>query len=217
MHYPIFNSVVNTIDTKLEKRGIRTHKFNTWENNKINAAGLELEITLSKVSQFMQSLSINFDWDGFRERALANRLEGMESHPFLKVEKLSETEVIPSIDIEMTWLFNVDLCQPQLPGEAGNYRIEKASQWMESISKRVNDLLREADIITRWHIEIEGDENGKYLSAINLISYFQYQLDEPKSLNEVNQFVSKRLQDLLLKANKVIYLSDEILGESVAA
>ncbi len=217
MHYPIFNSVVNTIDTKLEKRGIRTHKFNTWENNKINAAGLELEITLSKVSQFMQSLSINFDWDGFRERALANRLEGMESHPFLKVEKLSETEVIPSIDIEMTWLFDVDLCQPELPGETGNYRIDKASQWMESISKRVNDLLKESDIITRWHIEIEGDENGKYLSAINLISYFQYQLDEPKSLNEVNQFVSKRLQDLLLKANKVIYLSDEILGESVAA
>lgn len=217
MHYPIFNSVVNTIDTKLEKRGIRTHKFNTWENNKINAAGLELEITLSKVSQFMQSLSINFDWDGFRERALANRLEGMESHPFLKVEKLSETEVIPSIDIEMTWLFDVELCQPELPGETGNYRIEKASQWMESISKRVNALLRESDIITRWHIEIEGDENGKYLSAINLISYFQYQLDEPKSLNEVNQFVSKRLQDLLLKANKVIYLSDEILGESVAA
>lgn len=217
MHYPIFNSVINTIDTKLEKRGIRAHKFNTWENNKINAAGLELEITLSKVSQFMQSLSINFDWDGFRERALANRLEGMESHPFLKIEKLSETEVIPTIDIEMTWLFDVDLCQPELAGEAGNYRIEKASQWMETVSKRVNELLKEADIITRWHIEIEGDENGKYLSAINLISYFQYQLDGPKSLNEVNQFVSKRLQDLLLKANKVIYLADEILSESVAA
>ena len=43
-------------------------------------------------------------------------------------------------------------------------------------------LLISDDIITRWHIEVDGDKDGKYLSAINLISYFQYSftdLEEP--------------------------------------
>ncbi|HBX66050.1 MAG TPA: hypothetical protein DEG32_07790, partial [Balneolaceae bacterium] len=144
-------------------------------------------------------------------------LEGMDSHPFLKIETLTNSTVTPTIDVEMSWLFDIERCQPEIPGEAGNYRIEKASRWMESISKKVNDLLAKDDIITRWHIEIDGDEHGRYLSAINLISYFQYELTSPKSLNEVNQLVSKKLQDLLLKANKVIYLADEILDDSVAA
>ncbi len=217
MHYPIFNSIVHTVDTRLEKRGIKAQKFSTWENNKINATGLELEISLSKVSQFMKSLSINFDWDSFRERALAKRLDGMESHPFLKIEKLNESEIAPSIDIEMTWLFDIEKCQPEVPGESGNYRIEKASRWMESISKRVNEMLKDENIITRWHIEIEGDKNGRYLSAINLISYFQYQFETPKSVNDVKRLVEQRLQELLLKANRVIYLSDEILQKTIAA
>lgn len=217
MYYPIFSSIVHTIDTRLEKLGIKAEKFSTWENNKINATGLELEISLSKLSQFMKSLSINFDWDSFRESALARRLEGMESHPFLKIEKLNESEVPPSIDIEMTWLFDIEKCQPELPGESGNYRIEKASQWMESISKRVNEILKDENIITRWHIEIEGDQNGRYLSAINLISYFQYQFETPKSVNDVKQLVEKALQELLLKAKRVIYLSDETLQKTIAA
>jgi hypothetical protein len=88
---------------------------------------------------------------------------------------------------------------------------------MEAVSKTVNELLAEDDIITRWHVEIEGDQNGKYLSAINLISYFQYKIDSPTSLDEVNKFVSRRLQDLLYKANKVMNISDMILGNTVAA
>ncbi len=217
MHYPIFHSIVNTIDTNLEQKGISAKNFKTWENNKINATGLELEINLKKLSSFMRSLSINFDWDSFREAALCKRLAGMESHPLLKDNRFKKTTLIPSIDIEMTWFFDEDICQPVQPEKNGNYRLENASLWMESISKNVNQLLAKDDIITRWHVEIEGDQNGKYLSAINLISYFQYQLNKPESLNDVNKFVNSALQELLLKANRVINISDKILHKAVAA
>lgn len=217
MHYPIFNSIVNTVNTQLDKRGLLTKKFKTWEDNKINAIGLELIIDLEKTSQFMDSLSINFDWDSFRETSMASKLQGMEKHPFLKVEKLTKAHVNPTIDIEMAWLFDIDSCQPEVPGRSGNYRIENASKWMESISKQINTLLKSENIITRWHIEIEGDETGKYLSAINLISYFQYEIKTPKNLVEVQSFVNRRLHELLLKASRVIFKCDDILKAAVAA
>ena len=217
MHYPIFNSIVNTVNTQLDKRGLQSKKFKTWEDNKINAIGLELIIDLEKTSEFMDSLSINFDWDSFRETSIAKKLEGMQGHPFLKVNKLKGTKVTPTIDIEMAWLFDCRMCQPHLPEKEGNYRIEQASKWMESISRQLNTLLKNENIITRWHIEIEGDEHGKYLSAINLISYFQYELSSPKTLAEVQTFVSRRLHELLLKASRVIYMCDDILKAAVAA
>jgi hypothetical protein len=217
MHYPIFNSIVNTVKTQLGKRGIQSNKFKTWEDNKIHAIGLEMGIGLSKSSNFVESLAINFDWDSFRETSVARRMDGMEKHPFLKVEKLAEIDVLPTIDIEMTWLFDIESCQPHQIGKEGNYRIEQASKWMESISKQINETLRNENIITRWHIEIEGDEQGKYLSAINLISYFQYELGAAEDLNELQLYVSRRLQDLLLKGNRVITLCDTILTEALAA
>lgn len=217
MHYPIFKSIVNTVDTQLDKRGINSRKFRTWEDNKINAIGLELIIGLKNTSTFFDSLSINFDWDSFRETTVARKLSGMEGHPFLKIDRLKKTKVAPTIDIEMTWLFDVDICQPSVASKKGNYRIEEASRWMETISKEMNTLLKNDNIITRWHIEIEGDEDGKYLSAINLISYFQYDLSMPKTVNEVNTYVSRRLQDLLLKATRVIHNCEDVLKETIAA
>jgi hypothetical protein len=165
----------------------------------------------------MKALSINFDWDSFRETTVARQLSGMEGHPFLKIDRLSKTPVKPTIDIEMAWLFDIDVCQPESPDKEGNYRIEQASKWMESISTQINSLLKDQNIITRWHIEIEGDEHGKYLSAINLISYFQYELSSPTTVNEVQGLVSRTMQELLLKANRVIHMCDEVLEESVAA
>lgn len=217
MQYPIFKSIVNSIELQLEKRGINPKGFKVWENTKINATGLEIDIGLENTSEFIKSLCINFDWDSFRETNTAKNLVGMESHPFLKVESLVESEIKPSIDIEMSWKFNTDICQPIINGESGHYRVEKAGKWMEEISKKVNTLLFNDDIITRWHIEIEGDEMGKYLSSINLISYFQFDLDEPQSVNDVYNFVSSKVNELLLKANKVIFLSDHIVKDSVAA
>ncbi len=217
MHYPIFNSIVNTVNTQLDKRGIKSQKFKTWEDNKINAIGLELLIELKNSSDFLQALSINFDWDSFREATVAKQLEGMNSHPFLKIKKLFKSPVPSTIDIEISWLFDIERCQPEYPEKEGNYRIEQASLWMEAISKQINTLLKDQNIITRWHIEIEGDESGKYLSAINLISYFQYEFTSPKTVNDINNVVSKKFQDLLLKASKVIHLCDEVLQESIAA
>lgn len=217
MHYPIFKSIVNTIDTQLEKRGVNSTKYRTWEDNKINAIGLELIIDLEKISSFIHSLAINFDWDSFREASVAKKLEGMKEHPFLKIDQLTKSNIPPSIDIEMSWLFNIDVCQPTIYGKEGNYRIEEASKWMESISKEINSILKNENIITRWHIEIEGDENGRYLSAINLISYFQYEFTNLATVNEVNTFISRRLQDLLLKANRVINKCETVLKTALVA
>lgn len=217
MQYPIFNSIINTVETNLERKGIPTEMFKTWENSKINATGLELEIGLKDVSDYMSTLSINFDWDSFREVSLARKLKGMESHPLLENDHLKDINIIPSIDVECTWHFNSESCQPIQPDALGNYRLENASSWMESISKSVNTFLAKDDIITRWHVEIEGDENGKYLSAINLISYFQYNITHPNNLNEVNTYVARRLQSLLYKSNKVINISTELLKLAVAA
>ena len=63
MYYPIFNSIVNTVNAQLDKRGISSKKFKTWQDERINATGLELMIELGENSSFIDALSINFDWD----------------------------------------------------------------------------------------------------------------------------------------------------------
>jgi hypothetical protein len=216
MTYPIFNSVVNRIESELNKRDIPIKTFRTWNEDRINATGLEIVIDLTNKANFLKALSINFDWDRFRETVLARQLEGMEEHPFLQEENMVSTSISPLIDIEVTWLFDENQSQPQMEFQNGTSRLEASSLWMERVSTEVNKLLAEDDIITRWHVEVEGDEHGKYLSAINLISYFQYSLVELYSLNEVHNFVSKRLQELLLKSNQVLKISDNII-EDVAA
>lgn len=211
MKYPIFNSVINRIESDLHNRDIKINSFRTWNEDRINATGLEIEIDLSKKSSFLKALSINFDWDRFRETVLARQLEGMEGHPFLQDENLATTSISPAIDIEITWLFDEKAPHPQLAAHNGNHCLKAASEWMEEISKEVNKLLADDDIITRWHIEVEGNENGKYLSAVNLISYFQYTLSDLKSLNDVHAFVLQCLQKLFLKSNRVLKIADKTL------
>lgn len=217
MQYPIFTSIVNSIDARMRKRGISAKKFKTWEDKRINASGLEILIDLSKISTYISALSINFDWDSFREAKIASQLDGMNNHPILKLESMANVPVTPIIDIEMTWLFDVDGCQPTVPDAKGNYRLDNAGIWMDSINKRINDILAEDDIITRWHVEVDGDNDGKYLSSINLISYFQYSLTNLDDLPAVQKYVNRQLQDLFLKANKVIDQADQILQEVIAA
>lgn len=212
MIYPIFNSIVNTLESEFAKRDIKLKNFRTWNEDRINATGLEILIDLEGSSDFFKALSINFDWDRFRETTLARQLEGMEEHPFLQDKNQVKSTISPIIDIEVSWIFDERACQPAEPGETTDHRIEAAGNWMEQISKEINNLLADDDIITRWHIEIEGDEYGKYLSAINLISYFQYTLTTLSSLNEVQRFVTRRLQELLIKANKVVKLSETTLA-----
>lgn len=216
MTYPIFNSVVNRIESDLIKRDFTINTFRTWNEDRINATGLEIEFDLRPKSDFLKALSINFDWDRFRETVLAKQLKGMEEHPFLQEDKMVSTSISPAIDIEITWLFNEKSPQSGLAAQNGHHRLEEASQWMEDISKEVNELLADDDIITRWHVEVEGSEHGKYLSAVNLISYFQYTLEDMNSLNDVHEFVSRCLQELLIKSNRVLQIADQTL-ESQAA
>jgi hypothetical protein len=209
MQYPIFQSVVNKINSSLNKRNINVVKFKTWEEAKINAAGLEILIDLKDSTNHLTHLSINFDWDSFREAALANRLNGTDGHPMLKNKHLTAVNVEPSIDIELVWHFDVNRCQPEVGNDNDNYRIQMASEWMDRASKKVNELLISDDIITRWHIEIDGDQYGKYLTAINLLSYFQFTFDEVDSLIEVHEYVGRKLAHLLYKANRIIKIVDE--------
>lgn len=209
MQYPIFQSVVNKINALLTKRNINVVKFKTWEETKINAAGLEILISLSESTNHLTHLSINFDWDRFREAALANQLKGTDNHPMLKAKHLAEANVAPSIDVELVWYFDENKCQPQTTNGDMNFRIQAASEWMDQASKKANELLVADDIITRWHLEIDGDENGKYLTAINLISYFQYSMADVKSLKEVQKLVDRKLTHLLFKANRIIKIVDQ--------
>lgn len=209
MQYPIFQSIINKINSSLNQRNINVVTFKTWEEAKINAAGLEIVIGLKDSTNHLTHLAINFDWDSFREANLANRLSGTNSHPMLKSKHLTEVTVSPAIDIELVWHFDVDSCQPP-PGQGKeDYRIEMASQWMDRASKKVNELLVSDDIITRWHIEIDGDQHGKFLTAINLISYFQFSIGELNSLNEIHSYIARKLTHLLFKANRIIKIADD--------
>jgi hypothetical protein len=218
MQYPIFQSVTHKIKSSLDKSGIDLETFKLWEETQINATGLEIAIDLSQSTDHLRAVSINFDWDRFRETQIAKQLEGTEEHPLLKSPHLLNSDVDPVMDIEVVWYFDEERCQsvdpPQDQNE--NYRIDHASQWMSDISHKVNDLLKEDDIITRWHIEIEGDEKGKCLTAINLISYFQYQLSDLDSLTGVHQYIEQKVRDLLSKINRVIRLSDQAIKLSAA-
>lgn len=214
--YPLFHSITNCIKSELRKRKITTTKFRTWEEARINAAGLEIEIDLSEISSYIKHLQINFDWDIFREASLAKQLKGLEEHPLLRNKDLQISAVKPGIDIEIVWLFDDEKAQEIVPSKIGKQRLDYASEWMEQVSKNVNELLFSDDIITRWHIEVEGDEYGRYLSAINLLSYFYYSFEDLKQLNEVHNFISRRLQHLLFKTNKVITLSDNTIQEIAA-
>lgn len=208
MQYPIFQSVVNKINSQLNKRNINVVKFKTWEESKINAAGLEIVIDLKDSTNHLKKLDINFDWDSFREATLANQLNGTDKHPMLKEKHLTEVNISPSIDVELVWHFDERKSQPDQHNGDTNYRIQKAGEWMDRVSKEVNELLISDDIITRWHLEIDGDAYGKYLTAINLISYFQFTMTDMKSLNEVNEFVGRKLTHLLYKANRIIKIAD---------
>lgn len=216
MQYPIFQSVVHKINGSLTKRNIKVVKFKTWEESKINAAGLEIEIDLKDATDHLRMLSINFDWDRFREAALANQMDGTDDHPMLKAKHLTEANVAPAIDIELVWHFDEANCQPESTNGDANYRIQMASEWMDRVSKKVNDFLIPDDIITRWHLEIDGDVSGKYLTAINLVSYFQFSMAGLKSLCEVHEFVTRKLNHLLYKANRIIKISDNSIATTAA-
>lgn len=214
MTYPIFNSFINQIENKLTEKDIKITSFKTWHEDHINAAGLQILIDVSEQDHFIKEVAINFDWDRFRETVLAQQLKGLQEHPMLQGKNLKSVTIAPKIDVEVSWIFDEKNHEISLPNGNGKTQIEAASNWMKSINRQVNDLLADDNIITRWHIEVEGNHEEKCLSSVNLISYFQYSLTNLRSLNEAHEFIEEQLWDLLVKAKKVRQISDQTLGSA---
>lgn len=217
MLYPIFNAFTNRIQADLTRKNIPVEAFNVWNDETLNATGLELVIDLSGVSDFVRDVTINFDWDKFREVSLARHLPGMEKHPLLAVKNgVRGTGLQPSMDVEVTWNLNEDTILRGKSLEGNNWRLELASNWMERMNSRINDTMPTDYIITRWHVEIEGDTNGRYLSAMSLISYFQFTLSNNNDLNEILEFISKKLQLILVRSNRIIHIAEQTASHAAA-
>lgn len=216
MYYPIFQSIVNTLDQSLKRRNINVTKFKRWNEQKINATGLEIQIDLSQTTRFLDSLTIHFDWDKFREASLARSMKGMNKHPFLKTKNLILHSTEPTIDVEMTWHFKVDECQPAESNGVINHRVDQAAKWMEKASYDISTLLANDDIITRWHLEMDGDKDGRYLTTIDLNSYFQFTFAGLNSLSEVHRFTQKKLLYLLYRAKRIIQIVDTSVNVQAA-
>lgn len=216
MHYPIFNSIINKIQTDLQNRDIKTQNFRVWTDKTINAIGLDITIDLTKISDHIKTLNLHLDWDRFREINLARQLEGMQNHPMLKGGKFANIVVIPRIDVEVNWLFNTDLIYSSIDSRKGQARIEAASRWMDSVNQKIRSVIHGDDVITRWHVEAEGDSEGRYLSVMSLISYLDYEFSGITDLNDVHKFVGRRLQQILVRTNKVIMVADKSFIEAAA-
>jgi len=215
MNYPIFNSITNLIEAELTKRNLDVITFRTWKENRINATGLELSIDISKHSEFINKVVINFDWDKFREMSLARQLRGMEKHPLLIEDQANPFNLPPSLDIEVVWLFNQSVTSSLGNSPYGTDRIDAASRWMEAINNALPQHMHSGDTITRWHIEIEGDEHGRYLSVMSLNTYLQYSFEDLKTLSDTHQFILRKLQYLLMITQKVIQISEESLTTAI--
>lgn len=217
MQYPIFNSFINRIKSDLVKKNIVPKEFALWTEDTINATGLELKIDLSDVSSFVKDVTINFDWDKFREVACARQLPGMEKHPLLNNKRINvKKNFNPNMDVEVTWNLNQNAILNDRSNDGTAWRIELATNWMDTINRNINETLPADYIISRWHIEVDGDEEGRYLSAMSLISYFQFTLSQLNNLNDILDFISKRLQLILIRSNRIIHIAENS-AKSVAA
>lgn len=217
MKYPIFNTFINRIKSDLNKKNIEPSEFHVWNDETINATGLEIKIDLSDISEHVQDVTINFDWDKFREINCARQLPGMEKHPLLTTTLTTDhSSVLPGMDVEVTWNLRPDVVLRDYSNVTDIDRIERASVWMDSINKRIHDTLPADYIISRWHIEVDGDTIGRYLSTMSLISYFQFTLNQMTDLNQILDFVSKKLQLILVRSNRIIQIAESSLKSAAA-
>lgn len=217
MKYPIFNTFINRIKSDLNRKNIEPAEFHVWTDETINATGLEIKIDLSGLSNHVKDVTINFDWDKFREINCARQLPGMEKHPLLSANTTMEhSSVLPGMDVEVTWNLRPDVVLSDQTELADSDRIERASVWMDTINKRIHDTLPADYIISRWHIEVDGDTVGRYLSTMSLISYFQFTLNQMTDLNQILDFISRKLQLILVRSNRIIQIAESSL-KSVAA
>jgi hypothetical protein len=206
MQYPIFNSIVNKIKTELQNRDIKTNHFKIWKDSTIFATGLETEIDISDNDCGISQIKMNFDWDQYRELKMAKQLKGMEKHPLLKKKKLITTRLEPTIDVEISWVFDNKQTSRSLKGATSDGRLEYASLWMKNINESLGNVLPTDKLISRWHLDVVTDAKGKYISTMCLITYMQYSLKDINDLNIIHNQISKRLHSILNKSIRVLDL-----------
>lgn len=217
MKYPIFNTFINRIKSDLNRKNIEPAEFQVWTDETINATGLEIKIDLSGLSNHVKDVTINFDWDKFREISCARQLPGMEKHPLLTTNtSVEHSSVLPGMDVEVTWNLRPDIVLNDESNNGEPDRIERASVWMDTINKRIHDTLPADYIISRWHIEVDGDTVGRYLSTMSLISYFQFTLNQMTDLNQILDFISRKLQLILVRSNRIIHIAESSLKSAAA-
>ncbi len=209
MKYPIFNSIIKRIEADLQKRELQTKQFKVWKDDTINATGLELEIPIKNRNSGIKTITINLDWDTFREAQMARQLTGMEKHPLLKNNTISVSRLQPTIDAEVTWHFNDQVITSSVEEAMDNQRLIRASDWMNAVNMRLSDVFGSDKLMSRWHLDVEADEFGKYISSMCLITYFQFVLDEVSDLNGIHSLVSSRLSMILAKSRKVLALAEK--------
>jgi len=209
--YPIFNSIVNRIEAELIRRGINIKRFKTWDESSINATGLEIVVDIPGVDQAIKSVVINFDWDKFREATMARQLEGMSGHPLLRNRPTPLPTVTPNMDIEMSWQFNESIPFKLSHDKLGTKRVKLASEWMESINKYATEVLPSDHKLSRWHVDIDGDFEGRFISQMTFITYFSITLEQIGSLNSFHKMVDKKLQVLLMTSERMLQLARRTL------
>ncbi len=208
--YPIFNSVVNRIESELFRRNISPRRFKTWVENSINATGLEIAIDLQGGDP-ITSMVINFDWDKFREASLAKQMDGMSGHPLLKGKKAVLTSVTPSMDIEISWQFNEHIPIQMAPSKIGTQRVKVASDWMDAINRQAQEILPVEHSLSRWHVDIDGDFDGRFISQMTFITYFTIPLASIDSLKGLHLRIDRKLQVLLLTTERMLQLARKTL------
>lgn len=217
MKYPIFNSIISTIESELRKRDLKTSKFNVWKDNTIKATGLELALSLKNHGSGIREITINFDWDTFREAKLAAALEGLEQHPLLKRGNLQQNAAKLSMDIETAWHFDEhQIMKSAPPAGHEDARLEYASEWISALNKELSMCLPQDNVISRWHMEIEGDFHGKYVSDMCLLAYHEFSLSELTQLAKVHARVRVNLQKILSRVLRVLQLADKTKPEVAA-
>lgn len=214
MKFPIFEAIVKHIEIELGKRSILIDSLIPWERPDINAKGIELIVHLENYSDTLKNMTINLDWDKFREVKLARTLEGMEKHPFIKESLINYENIRTVMDVEVIWNLNPEVILGINNPVTATSRLNLASEWMENINKRFNFLLKKENVMTRWHVEFEGDFKGRYVSNMSLITYYQLSFSEANTIFDVNRTVLTRLKSIQNTSRRLLILTKECLPDA---
>ena len=222
MKYPIFNSIITVIETELASRGITPERFKVWQDGTLHATGLELALKLQDDDSGVREITINFDWDTFREAKLARLLEGMSQHPLLQRKKLLESKAALTLDIETAWHFEESQVLPaaqspnlrKVAAVAEDRRTAYASAWIQALNAEITRSLPQENVISRWHLEMEGDLHGKYVSNMSLLAYHQFPLHAMQQLSDVHGQVRLNLQKVLSRVLRVLRLASRTRPEA---